>query len=349
MIIMVGDLTKNEEMVLRGWIQYPDASGRELADILELNESSVSVAKRRLIDRGLFRRVVVPDFQNLGFELLTSGYGRIGWSSEPNTNITGLTDLLFCAVDRDRTLTIFVSENYTSTMDSVNRFEREHFAEDPAAAATFNYLHFSLVSDKIYNMFDYSYIFGLDKPPHEDLAPEAHIGKAEMDVADLGKREWQVLMGLISNPGATDIALAEEVDMRRHTVARHRRTLEETGLIKKLVVPPLKEIGYEVMVATHCKFKPGSTLETREDMIEWIRVNAPHIFLAASDRESFMVSVYKSFHEAKEMVRRIHTMHKNSGELKGDSMVEYFSIPSTQFVKNVECKPPLRQITREVL
>ena len=64
------DLSKNEKKVLSVLVEYPEATGSEIAERAKLSEVTVSSVKHKLFKENILHPVVVPDLKKLGFELL---------------------------------------------------------------------------------------------------------------------------------------------------------------------------------------------------------------------------------------------------------------------------------------
>lgn len=77
---MVGlgrELTEKEKKTLAAIIRYPTKTDKEICDEINLNLSTVTAIRRRLLAARYYKTVRAPMVQYLGAELLTIAYGEL--------------------------------------------------------------------------------------------------------------------------------------------------------------------------------------------------------------------------------------------------------------------------------
>ncbi len=80
-------LSRNEELVLYGMVRFPNRNDRELAEVLNLKDSTVNYCRNQLEKRNLFQLVYVPVLNRLGFELLSINFAEYNLKLSPKQRI----------------------------------------------------------------------------------------------------------------------------------------------------------------------------------------------------------------------------------------------------------------------
>ena len=95
---------------------------------------------------------------------------------------------------------------------------------------------------------------------------------------------------LTKYPEISDSKIGGEIGVSRHTVSRLRRDFVQNNLIRKINLPDLKKLGFEIMTFYHIKFDPSNPPDIETDDIELL-MNDSSIFMASRMFEAFMLSV----------------------------------------------------------
>ena len=71
------ELSLNEASVLHSLIKWPNLSDQNVHMAIQMKKSTFSSIKTRLSDQGFFKRVYIPNFPRLGFEMLSVMHGEL--------------------------------------------------------------------------------------------------------------------------------------------------------------------------------------------------------------------------------------------------------------------------------
>ena len=108
----------------------------------------------------------------------------------------------------------------------------------------------------------------------------------------------QLLRELLKNSKRSDRELAKVLRVSQPTITRHRRKLEERGLIQDYtIVPDFRKMGFEILALTFVKMRPD--ILTPEIMEEAKKYGEkwPNVILVSSGEGLGMTGVILSFHK----------------------------------------------------
>jgi len=108
----------------------------------------------------------------------------------------------------------------------------------------------------------------------------------------------QLLRELLKNSKRSDRELAKVLRVSQPTITRHRRKLEEQGLIQDYtIVPDFRKMGFEILALTFVKMRPD--ILTPEIMEEAKKYGEkwPNVILVSSGEGLGMTGVILSFHK----------------------------------------------------
>jgi DNA-binding Lrp family transcriptional regulator len=108
----------------------------------------------------------------------------------------------------------------------------------------------------------------------------------------------QLLRELLKNSKRSDRELAKVLRVSQPTITRHRRKLEEQGLIQDYtIIPDFRKMGFEILAITFVKMRPD--VLTPEIMEEAKKYGEkwPNVILVSSGEGLGMTGVIVSFHK----------------------------------------------------
>ena len=108
----------------------------------------------------------------------------------------------------------------------------------------------------------------------------------------------QLLRELLKNSKRSDRELAKVLMVSQPTITRHRRKLEEQGLIQDYtIIPDFRKMGFEILALTFVKMRPD--ILTPEIMEEAKKYGEkwPNVILVSSGEGLGMTGVIVSFHK----------------------------------------------------
>jgi len=292
-------LTHNEALVLYGLTSYPTYTDSALADALALKLSTLTSIKRRLEGHQLFRTHNIPLVNHLGCELLAVIHTRFNpvmpleqRIQTTKQNIEIFDELFLSVGDREKGFSLSFSENYT-TIGRINDIRTELFGRTGLLDKQYpTEVIFPFETSTIHRFFDYArllqQLFSL--PPLE--IPSNRPWFSGTEPASLTPTEQQVFLALVQYPTATTQDIGTMLAVSRHTVARMKNDFLTAGLLRPVVIPDLRRLGFELLTFTHLQFNPHKA-PTEDDLTA---LDTPAtIFLASRKFEAVRLAAYPTY------------------------------------------------------
>ena len=116
-------LSRNEELVLYGMVRFPNRNDRELAEVLNLKDSTVNYCRNQLEKRNLFQLVYVPVLNRLGFELLSINFAEYNLKLSPKQRM----DIMTNKINLSNDVFLRLGESEKEFSISFNKNESEFF------------------------------------------------------------------------------------------------------------------------------------------------------------------------------------------------------------------------------
>ncbi len=299
------NLTKNEKKVLYGLVKYPELKEGELASLIDVKLSTLTSIKRRLQYQGLFHTAIVPMVNRLGCELMVATHTNFNpvIPLEERVKTTKKTieifdEIFFSVGEQEKGFSLSVAKRYTDigkideirteTFGNVGLLEKEY----PQEAI------FPFEISNIQRFFDFSSLLkdtlGLDEL-EEYMRNEQWFTKNQQYA--LNEKEKKVLIAIVENPEATTQKIGNIVGCSRHTVARIKNRLFEEKLLRKIILPNIEKLGFEILTFHHLNFNPHRHPNEKDKE----HLDTPStIFFAHRKFEAVLISAYKTYQEYKE-------------------------------------------------
>ncbi|MCK5024271.1 MAG: Lrp/AsnC family transcriptional regulator [Thermoplasmata archaeon] len=298
-------LSKNEEEVLWGLVAHPELADAELAELLDMPYSTFSTIRKRLKERDYFSTIQVPMMQNLGAEVMAVLYTFFNpaISVQQRAGITTRTieifeEIFYSVGETHKGFSISFSGNYTAigqiTERRIETFAKEGLLDQQQPREVI----FPFEISQIPLFFDFDALLADAFDIDLEMETKRGLEPGTSDV-ELSNTEKIILHAMVENPDATDLMLADIVNMSRHTISKARKKLEEAVLIAKKRIPNLEKLGFNVLTFSHINFNPSKPLD--DELLESGILNNPSsIFLAARSFECVLLSVYKDYEAYRE-------------------------------------------------
>jgi DNA-binding Lrp family transcriptional regulator len=108
----------------------------------------------------------------------------------------------------------------------------------------------------------------------------------------------QLLRELLKNSKRSDRELAKVLRVSQPTITRHRRKLEEQGLIQDYtIIPDFRQMGFEILALTFVKMRPDLLTPEIMEEVKKYGEKWPNVILVSSGEGLGMTGVILSFHK----------------------------------------------------
>jgi len=317
-------LTKNEQRVLYGMVRNPTMSDNSLARFLKMKDSTVNYCRNQLEKRKIFQVVYVPILNRLGFELLCINFAEYNLKTlkdsrkSEKTNKIPISDDIFLRIgDLEKEFSVSFNKNYSefflNTQNRLERMGKLGLLSKNRKNLPKNII-FPINLSVIYNFFDYSQLllhtFSI-KSENGVKNNGDPLYFSDHTLYNLSEKEKAVFTALIDYPNYSikEIAELEEISLNRNTVSKMRQDFLKLGLMKKIIIPDLQSIGYELLVYYHFRFRPDNPINDEAKGV----LNSPSTILFFYNKfEAIILSAFKNYSEYKsDKVQKFSHLHSH--------------------------------------
>lgn len=164
---------------------------------------------------------------------------------------------------------------------------------------------FSINSSKVLNFFDYSYL--LQKNFNIDInqlnfdaiedSPVSYFDNSEL--VNLSENDKAVFVALVDFPDKSikEISELETVKLNRHTVSKLRERYLSEGLMRKVIIPNLVLLDYDLLVYYHFRFLPNSPITP--EIVDNLNSSST-VLLFHNKYDAVLLSAFQNYSEYKE-------------------------------------------------
>jgi len=345
------ELTDKERLVLYGLAKFPDHTDKSLSDKLDLKHSTVTSIRHRLHNNEYFRKLIIPKLQNMGCQMLVATYTNFSplIPLEERVAITGETievfeEIFFSVGELDKGFSLSLSRDY-ATIGKINDIRTQTFGSRGLLEEEYsNMVVFPFEISRIYRFFDFAPL--LNSSFHlnfEDKKGIHDFGLKDMKDVIFSDTEKNVYCMMVSNPEMSDEDIGREIGVSRHTVSRLRRRFEKNNLVRRISLPNLQKLGFEILTFYHIKFDPRNPPNMDNDSVSSLMSNST-IFLASRRFEAVMISVHMDYDDYKRDLMRIMQILKEDKWIAEDPIIRTYGLNTTIFIKNFKFAPITHKI-----
>ncbi|HEC81091.1 MAG TPA: hypothetical protein ENI42_01515 [Thermoplasmatales archaeon] len=347
-------LTKNEEKVLYGLVKHPDLNESELSSLIDVKLSTLTSIKRRLHQQGLFRTTIVPMVNRLGCELMVATHTNFNpvIPLEERVKTTKKTieifdEIFFSVGEQEKGFSLSVAKRYTDigkideirteTFGGVGLLEKEY----PQEAI------FPFEISRIQRFFDYSrllkHTFSLNEIEEKSTERKWFTTGEQYELND---KEKKILIALVENPEATTQHIGNLVGCSRHTVARTKNRFFEEKLLKKITIPDIEKLGFDILAFYHLSFNPYKPPNnTQRNHLDTF----PTIFFAHRRFEAVLISVYKTYQEYKEDKTKKMSFLKENDLITYTPVIRKYVFGRMIIIKDFNFAPITKKMMRQYI
>lgn len=342
-------LSDNEKQVLYGLVTHTDLRDNELCDELDMNHSTVTTIKHRLLKNGYLVKKRIPFLQNLGCELLNVTYtdfnpavtaeARVG---KARKKIEVFDELFYSVGETDNGFSLSFSKSYTD-IEKIGDIRTQLFAELGLLEGNFPVqIIFPFETSEIAKFLDFSTLlaedFGIDV---DERGGQRQFVKDKP--VKLKKREKVVFYALVKYPEASTGEIAEKTGLSRHTITNNMKKLEEKNLFKTIAIPNLVKLGFEILCFCHTKFKPSKPLDWEK--VDMGRINTDSVvFMASKKFENIALSIFRTYEDFKVENSALLRYLKENDMIAEMPLTRLYSIGRMITIKDLVFAPFVKQL-----
>lgn len=344
-------LTRKERCVLYGLVKYPQVTDKQLSEKLNLKHSTVTAIRHRLRDNEYYRSLTIPRLQNMGCNMLVVIYLNFSplVSLDERIRITESSitvfDELFLSIgEQDKGFSLSLAENY-ATIGKINDIRTQAFGGRGILEDEYpNMVVFPFEISRIYRFFDFAPLLGSSFELDVETEKEVRdYGARSKENVIFNETEKNVYYMLVKYPELSDNAVGRELGVSRHTISRLRRSFEQDNLIRRINLPNLKKLGFEILTFIHIRFDPRNPPDMDRNEAIALLSDAT-IFMASRMFETIMLFVHSDYDAYKRERTRVMQVLKENNWVSKDPVIRTYGLNTLVFMKDFKFAPITRKV-----
>lgn len=345
------DLTQKEKLVLYGITKYPSYSDKKLSETLNIKHSTVTSIRHRLKEREYYRNLIIPRLQNMGCQMLVVIYTSFNplIPLHERVEITGKTievfEEIFLSVgEQDKGFSLSLSRDYT-TIGRINDIRTQTFGSRGLLEKEYpNMVIFPFDISKVYRFFDFTPLLHNNfNIPVEEEKRVVNVAFRHTRGVSLSDTEKNVFCMIVSYPDMSNRDIGREIGVSRHTVSRLRRRFEGNNLIRRVCIPNLRKLGFEILAFYHVRFDPRNPPSIENDE-SYVLMSDSTVFFATRQFEAVMLSVYSDYDDYKNDRTRIMHVLKGNRWVAEEPVIRTYGLNTLIFIKDFKFAPITHKI-----
>jgi DNA-binding MarR family transcriptional regulator len=347
-------LTKKEQKVLYGITKYPNINDSELSDIINIKLSTLTSIKKRLYAQGYYRTLDVPLLNRLGAELLAVIYTTFNpvipldeRVKTTKATIEVFEEIFFSVGEQEKGFSISLSKNYTN-IGRINEIRTETFGKVGLLENEYpNESIFPFEISHINRFFDFARVLkNLFNIEDDDSKNNTDTWFKDINKNYLSEKEKKVYVELIKNPDATTQQIGKNIGLSRHTVSRMKKNFYDENLLKKITLPSLNHLGFEILAFYPIKFNPNKSPKKQDiDVLDTYST----IFLARRQFETVIISAYSTYQDYKEdKMNKIRYLKENNF-ISYSPIVGKYVLEKMTVIKDFDFAPIAQKVISNII
>jgi len=355
--------TKKEIVVFYGMVSHPEMNDHELSELLKERISTITSIRRRLKERGFFRKIRVPIIYNLGCELLVVSSGQFTPKPIKTSFVESLknptTTTVFSLCGNHDCLSLGVAKDYSTARCNIdNLMIKKEFGEaiEPRSWVV-NYMPFGVMTDLVF--FDFepmvraAFDISTDDPRYKtigatreilQLKDSFSIEEGARIVERMSRIERKVFLGLFENPELPDKGVAEKIKVSRQAISKMRKKFEDMALLRDAVIPNLSMLDLDLFVITRYDLGSGMTEKERVALLRRIKTRVPYFILFGTKDLVYGITAFKSFETFEAAIKDINNYIEDNGLPVTMPMAMPFSTIDIRYISSLDLLPVVREL-----
>ena len=341
------ELSQNESRVLHSIVKWPELSDQAIHSKIGMKKSTFSSIKTRLKENGYYKRLFIPNFPKIGFEMLHLMFGQLNRFTTyeermriANETIKGFTEDFFVVSEANQAFNLSVSQNYTEYAKNLETFLQLYSENKFLSKEGMFDNAFPFEISQCFSFLDYESLlaksFGFIS---EEYEKRYTIPTGPVEKAKLSRAERKVLAGLVKYPEETDTLIAEEVGVSRNTVANAKRKFLKEEICFTRVIPNIKKLDHRTLVFSFVRFNPKISDEQRSNTVELVRNLMAPIFYINKNLDGFIISAHASEEEFDQLNDELMSFYMKNEIVLDDPVTYKIDSSKMNVIKDLEFLP----------
>lgn len=329
---MRAKLTERERNTFLALLANPDMSDREISEKIGIKMSTVTSIRRRLRDRGYYKKVRIPNFTTLNAEILTVIYGVTRTSSYPDIKgirrkINTIATPFYFLISPNGWMSMELFQSFNDFFVFERRLRKLQDDDVEGMLGDLNIVIFPI--KHLLRDFEFTY-----ERVIEDLMGikiERIKKSKEYEEIEMKPTEKKVYFYLIKFPTKSDRFIGEMIKMPRQSVSKIRKKLEMSGIYYSHIIPNYSKVGIEAFALYHIKLPLNTPNSEILESIEMLYRKIPISFLVASNEDLIFEAAYDRMEKLCESSKDVYSISRHLRKIEN---VIIFPTKDTESVSN---------------
>lgn len=344
----IGKFTDKERLVFYNLLKHPDYGDKKISEVSGVKASTVSAIKRRFKEEGLFRSIIIPAINKIGYELIMVSYGRFSPTADRKAKEAYFRKIsedknIFYAVEGGNIVFIIsVARNYSEVKKTIDSYTYFLNAHNLADNTDWHFLLFPFEVSKLINYFDYHHIFAQMFDMEDSV--DVDVGYEDCTPYHLSKKEKQALYGMIKFPDKNDLDIAREMALSRQGFSNMKSRFKEVGLVSRKNVLDLQKLGIDILALSHSRFNPRTPLKERSYGIRKILESTPQLLMLSGNFENLMVGAFRNYEHFNRVKLNALKIYREHDFLRGEPDITLIPMQSARIIKELDFSEIMEQV-----
>jgi DNA-binding CsgD family transcriptional regulator len=264
-------------------------------------------------------------------------------------DITGETievfeEIFFSVGEQDKGFSLSLSRDY-ATIGKINDIRTQTFGSRGLLEEEYsNIVILPFEISRIYRFFDFSQLLNSSFKLYFEKDEEIlDFGLKDVEDVVFSDTEKNVYCMMVSNSEMSDGDIGREIGVSRHTVSRLRRRFDENNLVRRISLPNLQKLGFEILAFYHIKFDPSNPPDMDNDEAVGLMSDST-VFLASRRFEAVMISVYMDYDDYRSDMMKIMQVLKENKWIAEDPIIRTYGLNTMVYIKDFKFAPITHKI-----
>ncbi len=304
--------TDKEKEIIGSIIDNPEKNEGDIAKILPYDTEEIRYIRRKWESEGLINKVLIPNFQAIGCELLTVFHGDFNVETPYEMRgdylpSTRFDQIFYVAASDLQHVSMSAAPNFTETRRYIDYMEDVYGKQGFFGKGANKYIWFPLELTDIHKFFDYGPIVA----DRFNIERNCKTKKINTKRINLSENEKKVIRSMIMDSRGNDIKWSEETGLSRQTINKIKNKLIRSGTLIPRVSVDLLKLDYKFIAFRYSHFTPNIEKKYKESCNEYQKTDSQVYWLLTSGNFSTSLSAYRNYKDYEEGERQYRRLYKD--------------------------------------
>ncbi|MFH1835055.1 MAG: helix-turn-helix domain-containing protein [Methanobacteriota archaeon] len=340
-------LTDKEKIVFYGLVRWPNLNDIELSDKIDVKRPTVTAIRNKLVAKGYFTELTLPNLGKIGCELLVARYGDFNpltpWGNRER--FASREPVLFYRISTDTCrISLAAAENFTEVRRYLDTAAHRHATHNFLTANGIKHVYFPLGLSKLFLFFDFAPLlnkhFNLGMNEKINLDPKFR----KTEIVGLTDAEKLVLYAMVKYGSIKDKDIADKLSLTRQRINTIRQKIESKKLVSTVRFPDLGRLGFEIISFSHVFMDPRVSLKERIKSVEQVIREGSQYLIISGNMESILLSAFNNYSSFEKTLGQLISQYTRNHFLAKDPTIKIIPVNQIRNHLKLRCAPLVKKI-----